>query len=212
MFENKTILVLAPHTDDAEFGVGGTIFKSIREGAHVKYMIFSTAVESLPTGFSPDSTTKEALAAASSLGVNSELDVHIYDYKVREFPKYRQEILEDMVAMGRKWMPDIVFTPCSADVHQDHRVIYEESVRAFRKASIFGYEMIRNNLSFAGNFYVELDSVNLAAKVDALSLYESQTVKPNGAVGFVWDLARVRGYQIYKSYAECFEVIRLIDK
>ena len=35
----KTILILAPHTDDGEFGCGGTISKYVEEGVRVVYVV-----------------------------------------------------------------------------------------------------------------------------------------------------------------------------
>ena len=37
MLRAKKILVLAPHTDDAEFGCGGAIAKFIKEGKEVQH-------------------------------------------------------------------------------------------------------------------------------------------------------------------------------
>jgi LmbE family N-acetylglucosaminyl deacetylase len=37
------ILVLAPHTDDAELGCGGTIARLLEEGKKVSVAVFSTA-------------------------------------------------------------------------------------------------------------------------------------------------------------------------
>ena len=42
------VLVLAPHTDDGEFGCGGTIAKFIEEKTEVYYVAFSTAEKSVP--------------------------------------------------------------------------------------------------------------------------------------------------------------------
>ncbi len=39
----QRILVLAPHTDDGEFGCGGSIAKFIEAGKEVFYAAFSTA-------------------------------------------------------------------------------------------------------------------------------------------------------------------------
>ena len=39
----KNILVLAPHTDDGELGLGGTISRLIEDGKKVTYVAFSTA-------------------------------------------------------------------------------------------------------------------------------------------------------------------------
>ena len=44
----KNVIVLAPHTDDGEFGCGGTIAKLIGEGKNVYYVAFSTAEDSVP--------------------------------------------------------------------------------------------------------------------------------------------------------------------
>lgn len=46
----KKILVLSPHTDDAELGAGGTIQKYIEQKKEILWVVFSTAEESLPEG------------------------------------------------------------------------------------------------------------------------------------------------------------------
>ena len=43
--------------------------------------------------------------------------------------------------------------PAYNDVHQDHKVIYEEGVRAFKNTSIFLYEMPWNNLNFKNQVF-----------------------------------------------------------
>lgn len=48
----NNILVLAPHTDDGELGLGGTISKLIELGKKVTYVAFSTAQQSVPGRFS----------------------------------------------------------------------------------------------------------------------------------------------------------------
>ena len=50
----QRILVLAPHTDDGEFGCGGSIAKFINEGRQVYYVAFSTAEKSVPAGMPKD--------------------------------------------------------------------------------------------------------------------------------------------------------------
>ena len=39
----ERVLVLAPHTDDGEFGCGGTMARLVDAGAEVRYVAFSTA-------------------------------------------------------------------------------------------------------------------------------------------------------------------------
>ena len=50
----ENILVLAPHTDDGELCLGGTISRYIEEGKNVYYAAFSTADQSVPEGFPKD--------------------------------------------------------------------------------------------------------------------------------------------------------------
>ena len=45
----ERVLVLAPHTDDGEFGCGGTMARLVDEGVDVRYVAFSIATRSLPT-------------------------------------------------------------------------------------------------------------------------------------------------------------------
>ena len=39
----ERVLVLAPHTDDGEFGCGGTMARLVEAGADVRYVAFSIA-------------------------------------------------------------------------------------------------------------------------------------------------------------------------
>ena len=39
----RRVLVLAPHTDDGEFGCGGTMARLVEGGAEVRYVAFSRA-------------------------------------------------------------------------------------------------------------------------------------------------------------------------
>lgn len=52
------VLVLAPHTDDAELGCGGTMSRFFEEGIDIYVAAFSTARASLPEGSDPDMLKK----------------------------------------------------------------------------------------------------------------------------------------------------------
>src|ERR1700687_1615081 len=87
-------LVLAPHTDDAELGCGGTIARLLREGRDVFVAAFSTAEESLPSSAAPTRLRDEFIAAMRSLGVPPD-NIFVYGYPVRRLSYYRQELLEE---------------------------------------------------------------------------------------------------------------------
>ena len=68
----NNILVLAPHTDDGELGLGGTISKLIELGKKVTYVAFSTAQQSVPEGFPKDILKTEVKKATAQLGISPE--------------------------------------------------------------------------------------------------------------------------------------------
>src|SRR5260370_37354738 len=78
----QRVLLLAPHTDDAELGCGGTIARLLREGEDVFVAAFSTAEESLPPEASPTRLRDEFLAALQTLGVPPEKTL-VFGYPVR---------------------------------------------------------------------------------------------------------------------------------
>jgi N-acetylglucosamine malate deacetylase 1 len=204
------ILILSPHTDDGECGCGGSIAK-YTENNNVYYASFSFARESIPDNFHKNSTQIEMLNAVNTLGISNE-HIFNFDYKVRNFPAFRQEILEDMIKLNKLCNPDLVFLPSTYDTHQDHNVICNEGFRAFKKTSILGYEIIWNNLDFKATTYIILTPEHVEKKISALSCYNSQKIRfPDGAE-FMKTIARVRGSQIRTEYAECFETIRWIIK
>ncbi|MDC1542025.1 PIG-L family deacetylase [Candidatus Pseudothioglobus singularis] len=205
----KKILILSPHTDDGELGCGGTIAKYVDEGYDVYYIAFSACEESLPPEYEKDTLVKEAKKATSVLGIK-EQNIFILKYPVRKFTEFRQDILEDLIVFKKKLEPDLVILPNSTDVHQDHIVIHQEGVRAFKDSSILGYELPWNNLMSKNNCFKSLDKSYIEQKVKALHCYASQKGRVYMDQNYIFSLAKTRGTQIKKDYAESFEVIRWI--
>ena len=204
----KNVLVLAPHTDDGELGLGGTINKLITEGKRVTYVAFSTAEESVPPGFPKDILKTEVRNATAKLGIKSE-NLIIYSYQVRKLNYVRQEILEEFIKIRKREKYDLVFIPSLHDIHQDHTTIAQEGVRAFKNTTILGYELIWNNLSFDTQCFVRLQEDDIKAKIMALKEYHSQGKRDYLSDEFIYSLAKTRGVQVGSEYAEAFEVIRL---
>ena len=210
MIENikdKSILVLAPHTDDGEFGCGGTIDKFIQLGNKITYVAFSACDSSTPEGFPIGTLRDEVRLATSGLGIN---DLRIYEYDVRYFSYKRQEILEDMVKLNRELKPWLVLAPATTDIHQDHQVISNESVRAFKQSNILGYELPWNTIQMSTTCFSRLEETNIKNKVQSILEYKSQFFRSYYSEEFVRSLAITRGTQIGSRFAEAFEVIRWI--
>ena len=206
----KKILVLSPHTDDAEFSCGASIDRFIKEGKQVHYANFSPCYKSIPKGFEKDTLKKEMRKAALTLGVSSQ---HLteFEYPVRHFPKYRQEILEDMILLKKKINPDLVLLPNSFDFHQDHETIRKEGLRAFKNTCVLGYEFPWNNIETKINFIISISQENFNVKMEAIACYNSQSFRKYKDIELFKGLAKVRGIQSNTQLAEGFELIKWID-
>jgi LmbE family N-acetylglucosaminyl deacetylase len=204
----ESLLILSPHTDDAELGCGGTISRLIEEGKSVWVAIFSICDDSLPSGFPPGTLKKESTESLISLGVDRDQIIY-YDYKVRVFNYCRQQILEDLVILKNKISPQTVFIPSLDDYHQDHKTIAEEGVRCFKNnCSILSYELIWNNTGFKNQLYYELEERHITNKINALKNYKTQQGRAYLSEEFIKSLAKVRGIQNGVKSAEAYEVIR----
>lgn len=205
----KRILILAPHTDDGEFGCGGTIAKLIEEGNEVFYAAFSACQLSVSKEFPSDILVTEVKAATKVLGIKPQ-NLILFDYDVRTFNYKRQEILEDIIKVRNEIKPDIVYMPSVNDIHQDHYTIAFEGIRAFKNSTILCYEMPWNNFTFHTTAFQVLEEKHIQVKIAALLEYKSQLSRSYANEEFIKSLARTRGVQIGKQYAEVFEVIRWI--
>ncbi|HPQ42000.1 MAG TPA: PIG-L family deacetylase [bacterium] len=205
----EKILVLSPHTDDAELGCGGTLARFIEEDREVHVAAFSTCAESLPDGLPPDTLEHEWHASMEQLGV-PESHRHLFRFPVRYFPQHRQTILEHLIHFRDDLQPDLVFLPSSQDLHQDHQVIAMEGLRAFKGTSILGFEIPWNNILFETRSFIHLQEHHIQRKIAALKCYTSQSFRGYARPEFIFSLARTRGVQIEVPYAEVFEAIRWI--
>lgn len=210
MTDYNKVLILAPHTDDAELGCGGTMARFVEAGLDIYVAAFSTARASLPPGSNPDLLKEEFLEAMDTLDV-PEQNLYIYDYKVRKLNYFRQEVLEELVHLKKQLQPDIVLLPSGSDLHQDHQVVYNEGLRAYKDISVWGYELPWNHITFSAQSFVTITREQLDLKWEALTSYQSQIEKGREyfTKEFIEGLAKVRGVQVKAPFAEAFEVIRL---
>ncbi|MEZ8353637.1 PIG-L deacetylase family protein [Vibrio splendidus] len=200
------VLVLAPHTDDGEIGAGGFISKLKRNGAEVDYVAFSSCEESVPEGFKKDILKEEVKKATDKLNIDS---LRVLDFKVRYFSYHRQEILEEMINIRKLKNYDLVLVPSSQDIHQDHKTIYDEAVRAFKGTSVFGYELPWNQLYTSNSIFIKLELTDVNNKIEALNEYQSQKGRTYCSDKFIRSFALVKGAMCGMEYAESYEMIRL---
>jgi len=201
----RRILVLSPHIDDGILGAGGSIPYFIGRGDEIYYTLFSLSTQTI----APAVATAEVTKAAHVLGIPVN-NIKIYRYPTRDFPRQRQGILENLVEM--RGQVDIVLTPNTFDIHQDHATVTREAMRAFKHTCILGYELPWNNIDFEAAGFIQLEEPDVALKTSALEYFESQKDRPYMQGDLIRSLARVRGAQMGWDYAESFEVIRWIVK
>ena len=201
--KNKVILAIAPHLDDIELGVGASIYKLGKENK-VHYLGLS-----LPPLVPHDSFMNEFWESALHLGFSKERMI-LKNYDPRDLFKDRMEILQLFYDTNKAIKPDIVFVPNSNDIHQSHQVVYQEARRAFKYSTILGYELPWNSLSFNMDVFIELSAEDVKVKQESINSFVSQKERMFFSNDIITDLAKLRGKQIGKEYAECFELTRLI--
>jgi len=195
------VLAISPHTDDTELGCGGYLSKLYEGGNEIISVTFSYNVRG-------KCLADEWIKAVSMVSTSYRM----YDYSIREFDKYRQGILQTMIALRDDLDPDMVLIPSASDIHQDHAVIYNEALRAFSKeCKVLSYELPWNTRAFKPNYFVELSQAHLDNKNRMLKCYEWQSNRPYFDERFMEAIARTRGQQVRKEFVEAFEVITWID-
>jgi LmbE family N-acetylglucosaminyl deacetylase len=210
MNQPRRLLVLAPHTDDAELGCGASICRLLEEGVEVHVAVFSTAEKSLGPNSPKDTLKNEFFEAMALLGLEKNA-LFVYNYPVRMLSDHRQEVLDNLIVLKRDLLPDVVFVPSSSDLHQDHQVLFAEAARAFKQITLWGYELPWNHVTFAAQGFVALEAAHIERKWQALQAYQTQLElrRPYFTRSFIEGLARVRGVQLGTEFAEAFEVVRI---
>lgn len=207
------VLVLSPHTDDMELGAGATVRKLVENNVEVKSVVFSDCKKSVDRSkFPEDILRKECSAAAAQLGIT---DLTIHEFPVREFPRHRQEILDTIYELRTEDDYDLVVTSWKGDLHQDHRVVAEETLRAFLKkdANIIAYEVPGDCPGFVPQIYVPVTEKEVERKIELLKQYKSQVDRRGYfEINAIKGSMLYRGIHIGEPYAEAFAQERVVLK
>lgn len=110
------VLVVGPHPDDQELGMGGTIARLVAEG-HRVHLLDMTNGEPTPHG-SPEIRAREAARAAEILGVTREC-LHLPNREVETSIEARHAV----AGVIRRHRIEAMFVPSPEDAHPDHRAV-----------------------------------------------------------------------------------------
>ncbi|MEM1422703.1 MAG: PIG-L family deacetylase [Planctomycetota bacterium] len=179
------ILVVGPHPDDQEAGMGATIAKLVHDG-HDVLLLDITNGEPTPLG-DPETRAREAASAASILGVERVL-LGLPNRWVEHTIEARRAV----AGVIREHQSEIVFTPFFEDAHPDHRAVTRivEDARfdaKLTKADLPGercypkwlFYYYATHLRWVANptFCVDVTGFE-QKKIDAVEAYHTQFVAP----------------------------------
>lgn len=90
--------------------------------------------------------------------------------------------------------------------------MFQEGLRAFKETSVMGYELPWNHISFSAQAFFSLEEAHIQKKWSALQAYRSQLELRRSyfTEDFIRGLAKMRGTQIKREWAEAFEVLRVV--
>jgi len=200
---NQRIIAVAPHIDDVELGAGAIISRLTKTN-DVYYVGLS-----LPPLVDAATFMSEFEESSTILGLKPE-HVIIRSYDPRDLFDTRSEILQLFYDLYRQIEPSLVIIPNGHDIHQSHEVVHAEARRAFKHTTLLGYELPWNSMDFSMDVFITVTQEEVDAKVAAINTFKTQKNRRFFSNNIVADLARVRGKQIGRDYAECFELVRLI--
>jgi LmbE family N-acetylglucosaminyl deacetylase len=198
------LLCLGAHCDDIEIGCGGAMLRLTESFPEVvcDWVVFS----------SNSQRRDEALrsAAAFLAGVpESRRMVAVETFRESYFPWVGAEIKNYFQQrLAARPSPDLIFTHCRDDRHQDHRVLSDLTWNAFRDHLILEYEIPKYDGDLATpNLYVTLGANTVERKVELLlEHFPSQRSKRWFDADTFKGLMRLRGVESNapERFAEAF--------
>jgi len=203
-FSGKKIFFIGAHPDDIELGCGALIANIVNHSD-----VFCITLSDNQKNPSLKNLVKEHYNSMEILQVKRE-NVYLGEFTTRRFIHDRQEILEYLISLKNKLNPDAVFVHTVSDLHQDHGVVTNESMRAFRGISLFGYDVIRSSQGFFPTFLVEVWEQDVAKKIASLSAYKSYEDKYYFSKELTRAILIRNGALAERQYAEGFDIIRIV--
>jgi bacillithiol biosynthesis deacetylase BshB1 len=220
-------MVIAPHPDDAELGMGGSIVKLLKAGWNVGVLDL-TSGEPTPYG-SPETRIEETLAATKALGLVWRFNLGLPNRSLEANLPNRRLLAEVFRLSRPKWL----FAPYWEDAHPDHIAATQlvEAARFWSKLSktdmrgepfhpqrIFYYYCVHLKLIPQPAFVVDI-SQEWATKRASIAAYQSQFVTGRedtnpSFIDRLTDEAAFYGKSIGTQYGEPFasrEPIGLFD-
>lgn len=205
-FYGKRVLFIGAHPDDIELGAGALIH-NILPHCEVTCVTLSDNQKN-PALQNVKSELYESMAV---LGVPRE-NVIVEKFETRYLPSHRQEVLEYLLKLRQEISPEIIFVHSEQDIHQDHNVVTQEALRAYRGITVLGFDVVRSSHGFFPNFFVEVTEEDVEKKIEALAQYKTY----QGKYYFGSELLRAtmvrHGALAERPFAEGFDILRVVGE
>lgn len=219
----KTVCVVAPHFDDETLGCGGTLLRHQAEGDEIHWCIVTAS--RTDEGFSQEEVDREDREISRVANHYKLSSVHKLGYPATKLDTISLgEIIEKISNIFQKVRPQIVYLPYFADVHSDHRVVFDAVVSSskwFRCDSIerlMAYETLSETdfgmnpaKGFGPNVFIDIADF-LDRKIAIMEIYAGQL----GDFPFprsekaIRALASLRGAAAGCAAAEAFRLLKEI--
>ncbi|MBN2329250.1 MAG: bacillithiol biosynthesis deacetylase BshB1 [Candidatus Omnitrophica bacterium] len=178
------VLIFAPHPDDAEIGMGGTILKLVASGKRVG--VIDLCRGELGTKGDAEIRAREVEAASRLLGLHYRGNLDLGDGRIMDTHENRLKAAEAI----RRFRSPHVFTCTPQDPHPDHRAAGEMVQAAYFLARLPKVETESPAFSAKHCFYYflhEMQHITFAVditdqfeiKMDVLRAFRSQFVDPD---------------------------------
>ncbi len=203
----RRILCLGAHSDDIEIGCGGTILKlaAARRPPEIVWAVFSSG---------PEREQEARRSAALFLKGVKQQRVLVKDFRNAYFPYGAPEIKDFFEELKAQFSPDVIFTHCRHDLHQDHRTLCELTWNTFRNHLILEYEIPKYDGDLgAPNCFVPLEGPTCKRKIDYLCrVFGTQRDKHWFTPDTFEALMRIRGVESNSpaKFAEAFYARKLV--
>jgi LmbE family N-acetylglucosaminyl deacetylase len=204
IFFGRKILFVGAHPDDIELGCGALISQISTESN-----ILCVTLSDNQKNPKLKNLMQEHYKSMAILGVSKD-SIALRDFETRNFPRDRQQILEYLYELNQDYEPDIVFVHSSSDIHQDHTVVTEEALRAFRGRTVLGFNVLRSSYKFFPHFLVEVSRGDVAKKISALQAYKTYEDKYYFDAEIIHSLMVQYGMMAERPYAEGFDILRIV--
>ena len=159
------VLCLGAHCDDIEIGCGGAVLRLVETFPEVAcdWIVFSSNSERRQEASRSAAAFLEGIPESGRMIAVESFRESYFPWVGAEIKDYFQERL------AARPRPDLIFTHCRDDRHQDHRVVSDLTWNAFRDHMILEYEIPKYDGDLTTpNLYVALGETTVERKVRLL--------------------------------------------